>query len=415
MKYFYFLLGMLCTGALVAQDCNARFQQKSFSNIGVTTVKYGEAVNRNGQNQELMMDIYQPLDDQSADRPMVIFCFGGAFVAGDRTSDELIFFASELAKRGFVCASIDYRLGEFADLVAPETAVKTVIRAVHDGKAAIRYLRKTVDADGNPYRINPATIFMGGTSAGGILAAHVAYLDDVSKTPTDWQGWIADLGGLEGASGTPDYCSKPNGVFAFSGAIGDTAWIDPDDVPMYNVHSTDDETVPYLAGRPLGGNVPLDLNGGGLIDPHLSDLGTYTLLDTYNDDFHPSFQTDNPDTSTMRAIATDAKLADFLFNILPCNTNNQIKAGQDQCQSFGVGIINNAPLAQANAWPNPVENTLFIETTGATSYFIADMQGRVILDGNISTLLSAVDVSVLKTGTYVLRLANGQQKLIVKK
>ena len=80
----------------------------------------------------LRMDIYQPQGDTLSRRPVIIFCFGGGFVDGKRTDADMVALARSFAQRGFVTASIDYRLG--MNLTDPEKAKRAVYRALQDGR-----------------------------------------------------------------------------------------------------------------------------------------------------------------------------------------------------------------------------------------------------------------------------------------
>ena len=182
MKKIYLLLGLisLISIQLVAQ-CNSRYQTNIFTNVDVTTVQYGSNMDLNNANIDLYMDIYQPQGDVETNRPLVIFAHGGSFSGGSRNSPEIVFIATELAKKGYVCASISYRLAPSAfSLIAEETTIKVVFMAIQDGKAAIRFFKQDA-ANANTYKINPDQIFMGGTSAGGILAYNLAYGDTITK------------------------------------------------------------------------------------------------------------------------------------------------------------------------------------------------------------------------------------------
>ncbi len=73
------------------------------------------------QDRELALDLYQPSDCQPGDRrPALVMAFGGAFHRGDKRQDEfeqagqrntpVSAYCAALARRGYVAASIDYRL-----------------------------------------------------------------------------------------------------------------------------------------------------------------------------------------------------------------------------------------------------------------------------------------------------------------
>ena len=197
-------------------QCNGRYQSDIYTNVDVTSnIQYGSNVDLDMNNVNLMMDIYQPQGDTASIRPLIIFAHGGSFLGGTKTDADIVYFCTEMAKKGYVCASITYRLaGSAFDLISEETTVKVVFNAIQDGKAAIRFFRQDA-ATTNTYKIDPNQIFIGGTSAGGILGINLTYMDNISKLTPQWQTWAGDIGGLEGNSGNPGYCSRSNGTFGF--------------------------------------------------------------------------------------------------------------------------------------------------------------------------------------------------------
>jgi acetyl esterase/lipase len=85
---------------------------------------YGAArvqIHTRPQERALTLDLYQPADCQPGDRrPTLVMAFGGAFHRGDKRQDEfeqagqrntpVSTYCAALARRGYVAASIDYRL-----------------------------------------------------------------------------------------------------------------------------------------------------------------------------------------------------------------------------------------------------------------------------------------------------------------
>lgn len=401
MKKILTYLFSLSVAGLIAQTCDGRYQTEIYSQVDVTTVDYGSAITRLGDTQILQMDIYQAVGDTATDRPVVIFCFGGTFIAGSRTSSELVTFATSLAKRGFVCASIDYRLaGSLFELISEENLIKVVFSAVQDGKAAIRYFRKDFE-DGNALGISPDNIFIGGTSAGGILAANLAYVDDLSKLPNDWKEWAEEIGGIEGMSGNPGYCSYPNGAFGFAGAVGDTAYIDANDVPYYACHSTGDQTVKYGYGAPLENpliTIPVSLYGSGEMEKRFNNLGIYNVLDTYTGGSHPPLNT------AQRMDDTRDNLGVFLYNLLDCNAANLKKSDQQSCDDFGnpTNILAVNAVKDWKIYPNPSDNYLSISgDSNFEELKIMDAMGRELIKFSVNeTKQLTIDLQDFASGTY---------------
>ena len=406
---FTFLLFIVFFFTVRSQTCDGRYQTQIFNNVDVTTVDYGAAVNMAGDTQILQMDIYQAQGDTATDRPIVILCFGGSFVAGSRTSSELVTFAKSFAKRGYVAASIDYRLAaSYFDLISEENMIKVVFGAVQDGKASIRYFRKNFD-EGNSLGIDPNQIFIGGTSAGGILAMNLAYVDSFHKLPANWQEWANEIGGIEGNSGNPGYCSYVSGVFGFSGAVGDTSYIDANDVPYYGIHAEDDETVLYGYGAPLQGYAPVNLYGSSLVYERLSNLGVYTSFDSYTGADHPPLNGTNMATTT-------ANLSAFFYNILDCNPNNLKKSFQQDCDDFYIeqtdtvstAIKNTANRNSWSLYPNPSSNLVNIEgVLDFESIKIYDIYGKLVFFQLINNInLYQIDISNFAKGFYTIQLGN---------
>jgi len=407
MKYFFTLFfTSLFIFYTYAQSCNGRYENPIYNNIDVTTVAYGEAINMAGDTQVLEMDIYQAIGDTATDRPVVIFCFGGSFYTGSRTSAELVSFANSFAQRGYVAASIDYRLASSViDLASEETMVKVVFGAVQDGKAAIRYFRKNFD-EGNSLGIDPDQIFIGGTSAGGILAINLAYVDSTHKLPQTWQTWANEIGGLEGNSGNSGYCSYVSGVFGFAGAVGDTSYINANDVPFYGIHAEDDQTVPYNYAKPLNGLAPVYLYGSNLIHTRLNNLGIYSSFDSYTGSEHPPFS-GNMTTTTLN-------LSTFIYNLLDCNSNNRKKANQQNCNDFYIEEIDTTTtgvqhLAQDIKWsiyPNPTQHILNVRSQESfNAYKIYDLYGKLILEESIISQNNyQIELPSLARGVYLIQL-----------
>jgi acetyl esterase/lipase len=129
----------------------------------------------------LKLDLYVP-EEAAGPLPALVWIFGGGWRVGDRSK----IVVAPIATRGYVVASIDYRLSGEAKFPAQ----------IHDCKAAIRFLR----ANAARYGIDPERIAVCGPSAGGHLAALVGTGNDSPR--------------LEGEIGTTGVSSRVQAVVA---------------------------------------------------------------------------------------------------------------------------------------------------------------------------------------------------------
>lgn len=288
--------------------CSVRYSQPVFTNIDtVRDVPYGKNVDVNGTMDTLKCDIYQPAGDTSRSRPLLVLTHGGSFTTGDKSEPDIVRLCVAFASRGYVTASINYRLG--ITTISGNELARANIRAVQDERAAVRYFRSRADS----LRIDTSLIFAGGTSAGAFTAIQHAYLDQ-SEIPaaTDTSG----LGGLEGTSGTPGYSSRLRGVINLWGAIGDTAWINAGDLPIVSIHGTADNTVPYGAGWVFGISGIYWVYGSASIHHRSVGRGVYSVLRLFPGMGH-QFPVTSPQMDTAEGV-----IRDFLCDVINCDSGH---------------------------------------------------------------------------------------------
>lgn len=120
-------------------------------------VKYGR--------RELQLDLYAPATTMNEKRPAIVLVHGGGWRSGYR--EGMTPLAQQLALRGYVTATISYRL-------APEAKYPA---AIHDVKAAIRWLRVNAET----YDIDVDKIAIAGGSAGGQIASLTGVTAGIEK------------------------------------------------------------------------------------------------------------------------------------------------------------------------------------------------------------------------------------------
>ena len=207
----------------------------------------------NTQDIDLDMDIYEPQGDTLTNRPLILFFHSGAFFSGNNELDDMVDLSIASAKRGYVAASINYRLG--LNVLSTYSGERAVYRGVQDASAAIRYFREHHEL----YNINPNKIFIWGSSAGSFIGLHLAYSEDDERPESTFGGNSdPDLGCIDCVGNDFLHSSKPNAIVSCWGAIGDLNWIDPENnIPAIMFHGTSDLVVPYDSGLPFTINIAL--------------------------------------------------------------------------------------------------------------------------------------------------------------
>lgn len=109
-------------------------------------------------DNDLKMDIYSP-KATAKPAPLVVLVHGGCWMDGSRK--EMGFYAVNLARLGYVTASVDYRLSEEAPYPAQ----------IEDLRTALQWLTDNAGI----YNIDPSRIALLGGSAGGHLVEYLGY------------------------------------------------------------------------------------------------------------------------------------------------------------------------------------------------------------------------------------------------
>lgn len=216
------------------------------------------------ENVDLKMDIYTPKNDNQVKRAAVIVVHGGAMIGGAKDKNsKIVAYCDSLAARGFVAASIDYRLGvtvtgEFSlngllkgntYNVAVDSAdyARAVYRGVQDVNAAVRYMRANADKLG----IDSNRIYLVGNSTGAILSFENIYANskDDFFDYLEYDG-VPTLGDLNdfGEQGVGAHAN--GGVFLWGG-VHDPKIVANNRIPVLLVHGEEDSTVLFKTGRPL--------------------------------------------------------------------------------------------------------------------------------------------------------------------
>ena len=269
------------------------------------TVLYGDIDPTTAGNQfkleDLKMDVYTP-NDGSTKRPLIILLHSGSFLprylnvspTGAKNDSHIVEMATQWARRGYVVASMTYRMGwnpqSLDETVRRSTIINAAYKGCQDLSACIRFFRENAAAFGNTYEIDTNMIAVGGVGTGSYITSAFASLDRqdeikinkfrdpstgaVFVNDTIWgnrNGFggitmaIPGVGGPFNNVNTPGYSSKANVAFQVGGALGDSSWLEAGQIPLIWAHSVSDPFAPYTTGMVNVPGTPLkvvEVSGG---------------------------------------------------------------------------------------------------------------------------------------------------------
>jgi dienelactone hydrolase len=245
------LLALAAAVGLVATGCFAWVPSSSSTAYPITVtsnVVYGQGiVNGGAASVDLRLDVYKPSTGQSQ-MPLVVVVHGGGFVSGSKTQDNVVEWSRAFAGRGYLVASIDYRLAPTnpvpssrvqplydAVLAQNPTAQQiAAVSAIDDTLKALDFMIARNDTK------NDGTVLVGG-SAGAVTVDYVAYaLDDFGIARPSIGAVVSNWGGF--SVGTPsDYIQNPVPATP-------AGYREP---PIFMAHATGDPTVPYASSTAI--------------------------------------------------------------------------------------------------------------------------------------------------------------------
>lgn len=178
-------------------------ETKKFSARPMQTVVFGDMNSRsNGVSEDcLYLNVWTPAKRNTKDLPVLVYFFGGGFVAGD--ASEPRYDGEAMAKKGIVAVTVNYRLNIFGFFAHPELSAEAPYKAsgnygLLDQAAALKWVQKNIAAFGG----DPKKVTIAGESAGSIsVSAQMA-------SPLS-RGLIAGAIGESGAGINPTLAPVP--------------------------------------------------------------------------------------------------------------------------------------------------------------------------------------------------------------
>ena len=228
-------------------------------------------------SSELKFNLFEPQGDTLSNRPLLICAHGGAFISGTKENDDMMEFSRVFAAKGYVTATIQYRLG--MNLTSSVSGERSVYRALQDSRAAIRYFKENAAT----YKIDTNYVYFLGSSAGALMALHNLFMNEENERPagsfkishippTLDDG--PDLGSLDAIEPQYIHGANADAIISLWGALQDTTLIKSTDNgrPVMLVHGTADNIVPFNVGSPFNLPVFPPTYGSNPINKRMSNL-----------------------------------------------------------------------------------------------------------------------------------------------
>ncbi|WP_192349306.1 carboxylesterase/lipase family protein [Algoriphagus sp. Y33] len=149
----------------------------------------------------LYLNVWTPANRNTKDLPVLVYFYGGGFVAGD--GSEPRYNGEAMAQKGIVVVTVNYRLNIFGFLAHPDLSAETSYKAsgnygLMDQTASLKWVKENIAAFGG----DPTKVTIAGESAGSISVSY-QMASPLSK------GLIAGAIGESGAGINPTLAPTP--------------------------------------------------------------------------------------------------------------------------------------------------------------------------------------------------------------
>jgi dienelactone hydrolase len=437
------------------------YTQSNYTYDSLLNVVYGVATDYAGNTDTLTLDLYKPKGDNNCLRPIMVLVHGGDWIGGSKEDGDLVYMSREFARKGWVVANINYRLGTHkatsyqmyalcnntisqpCSYICDSSEIyRANFRAMQDAKGVIRFMKSRNGIDSSD--IN--NVFIAGESAGGFVSLAAAFTDSTNEKPADCFSIAAapnpdaslipygcipalnsllrpDLGDIEGDLHLGFYNSKVKGVGNFYGGVLDLNLLHQySDTPVvYLFHQGSDIIVHYNYG-PLLGRISWECYAqtnlcqsyyfypGGYgsegIRQYFVSLGSASPV--YQAEIVSNYSYLNNCLSNGHSIDNIQlrmqNMTDFFADKISASGNNP--AGN--CLSFGIeNMLDNSAFT---IYPNPSEDVIILHSTENIldeQIKIFDAVGHCVFEDSFSGHIKNLNVKGLSDGVYFINVNGG--------
>lgn len=448
MKQFLIIFSFIFSYSVNSQTA---YTVQQFSYDSIIDVVYGTAIDYAGNTDTLEMDIYKPVGDNNCKRPIAVVIHGGAWVAGSKEDINCVLMSRALARRGYVVANINWRLGTHkassysmyalcntglahpcAYICDSAEIFRANFRGMQDAKGAIRFMKSRNAIDSTDVN----NVYLIGESAGGFVALATAFTDQTSEKhatcftignapnpdadmsaygciPSNNDLTRPDLGSIDGTLHIGTYDASVKGVASIYGGFLDLSILQQaNDTPVvYLYHQGSDVVVNYNYGTLLGRMswecfaqtnlcqtfyfYPRAYGGEG-IRQHFVSLGSNAP--TYTADIVSNYQYMNDCLDNGHSIDNFTLRSQNIANFFA--TEIQL-SGNSPASNCLTGLPEYRSAGKLNVFPNPAQNQITVMNEEAIiSYRIYDGAGRTVESGTVNQASVYISTAHFESGLY---------------
>lgn len=278
------MIGATATLCMLNAGAQQRYLSDTFSSIKITpdvTYNTNRAVNLIPPNNPpivdapLLCDVYEPVGDPLASRPLVILMHTGSYLpaivnrqtTGSKSDSTIVEMCRRFARKGYVAVGMNYRVGWNPTILNADTATAQLLQAtyrgIQDAKNCVRFFKENAAT----YGIDTNKIVLGGQGTGGYIALAYASVNKQTEIELEKFRYSSDpfppmvdinlYGDWDGYGGNPflntsgnvNHSGKISMVFHYGGALGDTSWMEGNEVPIVSMQCVLDPFAPYEIGN----------------------------------------------------------------------------------------------------------------------------------------------------------------------
>src|ERR1700761_6708856 len=141
LKQPLILMGFMCFALMANAQSPKLYKDIQFTDV-VIDKDLSYVPNPAKENKKsYLFDLYQCPANKATARPLIIWMHGGGFKYGSKEAKDIQLWCNSFARRGYVCAGINYRLSKKMPLFHFDVLKEACYDAVQDAKTAVEYFK----------------------------------------------------------------------------------------------------------------------------------------------------------------------------------------------------------------------------------------------------------------------------------